>query len=476
MKKLFKICVLFIALMAVPAFLFAGGETDGQSGAVQKIQKAGKLVMGTEAQYAPYEFKDKDANIVGCDIYIAEKIAEALGVELEVVDMAFDGIIPAVQSGQVDVGIAAFTNTPERAQVIDFSSIYEESLQYLVVQAGKEDVYTSADALKGLKVGAQRGTIQSQLIMKALPDSELFELAKYPELSIEVQNGNIAGFVLDFYTMEPRFQADSPAHERREPEIPALKDGLPVDPENMGAGHHLSAIQGECEFSAFLRSEFAPPEGKARRVFASPFGSRDFDFLRLAFACFGQGNRNFPRVEFGHAVVVPQKPVAPGRIQHRQRCLRIDLNQTPRKVSDVQGAVLEFPQSEQCLIRRRVEGYPGGAEIVFLLKEAAPRDLSQKPFSRFIEKAQCFLRLVQADGNSGKPDDKVFRRFFDVRLQRLVFSEDEFLFLAERKFRLHPHPDGIAGQTGNFQKSAVGKLKITALAIDGICGNSSCHD
>ncbi len=197
MKKLFKICVLFIALMAVPAFLFAGGETDGQSGAVQKIQEAGKLVMGTEAQYAPYEFKDKDANIVGCDIYIAEKIAEALGVELEVVDMAFDGIIPAVQSGQVDVGIAAFTNTPERAQVIDFSSIYEESLQYLVVQAGNEDVYTSADALKGLKVGAQRGTIQSQLIKKVFPESELFELAKYPELSLEVQNGNIAGLVVD---------------------------------------------------------------------------------------------------------------------------------------------------------------------------------------------------------------------------------------------------------------------------------------
>ena len=130
-------------------------------------------------------------------MFLADEIAKALGVKLEIVDMAFDGIIPAVQSGQVDIGLAAFTNTPERAEVIDFSSIYEESLQYLVVAAGNEDVYTTPESLAGLKVGAQRGTIQSQLIMKAMPDSELFELAKYPELSIEVQNGNIAGLVVD---------------------------------------------------------------------------------------------------------------------------------------------------------------------------------------------------------------------------------------------------------------------------------------
>ena len=167
------------------------------SGLLAKIKSSGKLVVGTEAQYAPYEFKDLDANFAGCDIWLAQQIADSLGVELEVVDMAFDGIIPAVKSGQVDIGIAAFTKTPERAEEIDFSSLYETSAQLLIVKAGDADKYSTKEALAGQKVGAQKGTIQSQLVLSALPDSELFELEKYPALALETQNGNIAGFVVD---------------------------------------------------------------------------------------------------------------------------------------------------------------------------------------------------------------------------------------------------------------------------------------
>ena len=196
MKKFQKVLVFMFVLVASIAAVSASGSSENGT-VLADVKERGRLIVGTEAQYAPYEFKDMNANIVGCDMFLADEIAKALGVKLEIVDMAFDGIIPAVQSGQVDIGLAAFTNTPERAEVIDFSSIYEESLQYLVVAAGNEDVYTTPESLAGLKVGAQRGTIQSQLIMKAMPDSELFELAKYPELSIEVQNGNIAGLVVD---------------------------------------------------------------------------------------------------------------------------------------------------------------------------------------------------------------------------------------------------------------------------------------
>ena len=164
---------------------------------LEQIKAKGKLVVGTEAQYAPSEFKDFDANFVGCDMWLAQQIADSLGVELEIVDMSFAGIIPAVQSGQVDLGIAAFTNTPERAEEIDFSDLYETSAQLLIVKTGNADTYSTKEALAGQKVGAQKGTIQSQLIQSALPDSELFELEKYPALALEVQNGNIAGLVVD---------------------------------------------------------------------------------------------------------------------------------------------------------------------------------------------------------------------------------------------------------------------------------------
>lgn len=186
---------------SAPADSTPAEETPAEPAAaaslLEKVKTSGKLVVGTEAQYAPYEFKDLDANFAGCDMWLAQQIADHLGVELEVVDMSFDGIIPAVKSGQVDLGIAAFTKTPDRAEEIDFSDLYETSAQLLIVKAGNADTYSTKESLVGLKVGAQKGTIQSQLIQSALPESELFELEKYPALALEVQNGNIAGLVVD---------------------------------------------------------------------------------------------------------------------------------------------------------------------------------------------------------------------------------------------------------------------------------------
>ena len=153
MKRLFAFAVVLVMVLGVCSF----SQADPAS-RLDLIREKGKLVVGTEAQYAPYEFKDLNA---------------------------------------VDIGIAAFTRTDERAEVIDFSDLYETSLQYLIVKKGNEELYSNADALAGLKVGAQRGTVQSQLITKVFVNSELFELEKYPALALEVQNGNIAGLVAD---------------------------------------------------------------------------------------------------------------------------------------------------------------------------------------------------------------------------------------------------------------------------------------
>lgn len=203
-KKLFSKVTVTVATLALLAACSASdndaatSESEAASSDVlAQIKADGELVVGTEAQYAPYEFKDANAEFVGADIYLAEQIAADLGVELEIVDMKFDGIIPAVQSGQVDLGIAAFSNTKERAEVIDFSDVYESSQQMLVVAAENASKYTTVESLNGLKIGAQKGTIQSDLIRNELTGSELFELEKYPALALEVQNGNIAALVAD---------------------------------------------------------------------------------------------------------------------------------------------------------------------------------------------------------------------------------------------------------------------------------------
>ena len=190
MKKL-------IALLLTATMLFAFAAAASADGMIDKIKANGKIVVGTEATYPPYEYLDDNANFAGCDIWLAQQIADAIGVQLEIQDMDFDGIIPAVQSGLVDIGIAAFTRTDERAEVIDFSNLYETSAQLLIVKAGNGEKYSTKESLAGLQVGAQQGTVQSQLVETALPDSILFELKTYPELALETINGNIVGFVVD---------------------------------------------------------------------------------------------------------------------------------------------------------------------------------------------------------------------------------------------------------------------------------------
>ena len=93
---------------------------------LQEIKDKGKLVMGTSADYPPYEWhliKDGKDEIIGFDIDIAQAIADELGVELEVKDMAFDGLIPALSTGKIDMIIAGMNATEERKQSVDFTDV-----------------------------------------------------------------------------------------------------------------------------------------------------------------------------------------------------------------------------------------------------------------------------------------------------------------------------------------------------------------
>lgn len=94
----------------------------------------GKLVMATNAAFKPYEYYE-NGEIVGLDAEMAQAIADKLGMELEIVDMDFDAIINAVQSGKADIGVAGMTVTEERLQSIDFTDTYAKSKQVIIVRA-----------------------------------------------------------------------------------------------------------------------------------------------------------------------------------------------------------------------------------------------------------------------------------------------------------------------------------------------------
>ena len=94
----------------------------------------GKIIMGTNAAFAPFEDVDADNNIVGLDVDMMLAISDRLNMELEIVNMEFDSIITAVQNGNVDVGVAAITVTPERQEVVDFTQSYIKTNQVIIVK------------------------------------------------------------------------------------------------------------------------------------------------------------------------------------------------------------------------------------------------------------------------------------------------------------------------------------------------------
>lgn len=119
----------------------------------------GKLTMGTNAYFQPYEYYDGD-KIVGIDAEIAAKIAEKLGLELVIEDMAFDSIITAVSEGSVDLGLAGMTVTEDRLKDVDFSISYANGVQAIIVPENSkittvDDLYADGAAYK---VGVQLGT------------------------------------------------------------------------------------------------------------------------------------------------------------------------------------------------------------------------------------------------------------------------------------------------------------------------------
>lgn len=129
--------------------------------ALTGMAMAETLKMGTNAAFPPYEYYSDEADeVIGIDAEVAALIAEKLGCELEIVDMDFDALIPAVSSGKIDFVMAGMTVTEERKQSVDFSDSYATGIQAVIVK--EDSAITSVDDLfvegANNKIGVQQGT------------------------------------------------------------------------------------------------------------------------------------------------------------------------------------------------------------------------------------------------------------------------------------------------------------------------------
>ena len=187
MKMLKKILCLLTVLCLCLTFVGCG---SGKS--LEDVQSAGKLVMATSPDFPPFESLE-GSEVVGIEVEILEKFAEAIGVELEIKQMDFDSVLPGVQSGKYDVGVSGITITEDRKKNADFTKPYFMASQAIVVL--KDSNIKSKADLKGKKISVQTGTTAEEFCM-----AEGYEVLAYQannDACSALTSGKVDAWVVD---------------------------------------------------------------------------------------------------------------------------------------------------------------------------------------------------------------------------------------------------------------------------------------
>lgn len=208
-------CAMVITLAA------CGGKDKDK---LEAVKESGKLVLGTSADYPPFEFHktiDGKDQIVGSDIEIAKQIAKDLGVELEIQDMKFDGLLLALNADKVDLIISGMTPTAKRAESVDFSNVYYNAEQVVLVKKGGLQLQ-SYDDLKGKKIAVQKGSTQEG-VAKEIEGAKLTSLAKISELILELQSGRSDAVIAEKPVAE-QYVKNQPDIEIANVTVPAVEE------------------------------------------------------------------------------------------------------------------------------------------------------------------------------------------------------------------------------------------------------------
>lgn len=202
MKK--KISLLLVLVLVLSSLLIACGNgkevskvensSEVESYTLEGIKNKGKIIMGTSADYPPFEthamINGKD-EIVGFDIEIAKYIADELGVELEIKEMDFDKLLGGLSTGMLDIVIAGMNPNPEREKEANFTDIYYKSNHAVLVHKDDVSKITTMEDLNGKKIGVQIGTTQEEIAKTTIENAEVLSLSKNPDIVMNLKTKKI---------------------------------------------------------------------------------------------------------------------------------------------------------------------------------------------------------------------------------------------------------------------------------------------
>lgn len=256
MKRLKKMIPL-LALSALMAIGITGCSGSGNEDALAEIKENGKIVLGTAADYPPFEFVDKQNNIVGMDIEIAKEIAKDMGVELEIKNMQFESLLTSLNADKVDIILSGMNPTPERVKAVDFSDVYYESKHFVIINAEDKDAIKTEADLEGKTIGVQVGSTQEQLAKATFTKSQFTSLPAIPDLMLLLENGKVDAVVTEDAVAKTYAETNSKLY------LPGMEY------ENAGSGVAVAMRKDSAELKAQINKTIKrlKDEGKIEQLF-----------------------------------------------------------------------------------------------------------------------------------------------------------------------------------------------------------------
>lgn len=193
-----------------------------------------KIVVGMELAYPPFEMTDNDGNPTGISVDMAYDLGKFLGKEIVIENMAFNGLIPALQTGKIDLIISSMTITEKRGEVVNFSKPYASSYLSLLIYKNSPVITMEDLNQKGRKIAVKKGTTGHIYATEYLKDAEVVVFEKESACVLEVSQGRADAFIYDQMTILKNWQANKDT--TRAYLLPFQKDveswGIAIDKEN----------------------------------------------------------------------------------------------------------------------------------------------------------------------------------------------------------------------------------------------------
>ncbi|NLT94707.1 MAG: basic amino acid ABC transporter substrate-binding protein [Clostridia bacterium] len=207
MNKKFRLALVAVLVISLLTFAGCSSTEKAKTETPQQEEKAPQKVVykvGTEPTFPPFEFTNEKNEIVGFDIDLIKAIAEDQGFEVEVQQLGFDGLILALQSGNIDIAASGMSITPERLQQVDFSDPYIDAGLAIAV-ANNNETIKGVDDLKGTKVAVQIGTTGAGKAQELLEAGLIKEIKTFPTVDVvmmELMNGGVDAVINDLPVTE----------------------------------------------------------------------------------------------------------------------------------------------------------------------------------------------------------------------------------------------------------------------------------